>query len=122
MYREVRRPVSTADLRSRPEPATDDDRPDVLELLAASLGWDLASGLADYFDWKHLANPFGRSPAWVALDGERIVGFRTFLRWEFEDPDGQRAARGAGGRHRDPSGISGTRHLPAAHAGRGRRR
>jgi GNAT superfamily N-acetyltransferase len=75
--------------------ATDDDRPDVLELLAASLGWDLASGLADYFDWKHLANPFGRSPAWVALDGERIVGFRTFLRWEFEGPDGslQRAVR-----------------------------
>jgi GNAT superfamily N-acetyltransferase len=75
--------------------ATDDDRRDVLRLLEASLGWDLASGLADYFDWKHLANPFGRSPAWVALDGERIVGFRTFLRWEFEGRDGsvQRAVR-----------------------------
>jgi GNAT superfamily N-acetyltransferase len=75
--------------------ATDDDRPDVLRLLEASLGWDLESGLGDYFDWKHLANPFGRSPAWVALDGDRIVGFRTFLRWEFEGRDGsvQRAVR-----------------------------
>ena len=70
-------------------PARDDDRPAVLDLLQASLGWDLASGLAEYFAWKHLANPFGRSPAWVALDGERIVGFRTFLRWEFETPAGE---------------------------------
>src|SRR6185295_3366058 len=28
--------------------------------------------------------PFGPSPSWVALDGERIIGFRTFMRWEFE--------------------------------------
>ena len=79
-------------------PATDADRPAVLDLLSASLGWDLASGLPAYFDWKHLDNPFGRSPAWVAVDGDnadRIVGFRTFLRWEFEDSTGivQRAVR-----------------------------
>jgi GNAT superfamily N-acetyltransferase len=76
-------------------PATDEERPAVLELLRASLGWDLESGLAEYFAWKHLENPFGRSPAWVALDGDRIVGFRTFLRWEFETPGGtvQRAVR-----------------------------
>ena len=75
--------------------ATDDDRPDVLRLLEASLGWDLAAGLGAYFEWKHLDNPFGRSPAWVALDGDRIVGFRTFLRWEYEDRDRnlQRAVR-----------------------------
>src|SRR5205823_70862 len=28
-------------------------------------------------------NPFGASPAWVALDGDRVIGFRTFMRWEF---------------------------------------
>lgn len=76
-------------------PATDADRASVLDLLAASLGWDLSSGLAEYFEWKHVANPFGRSPAWVAIDGDRIVGFRTFLRWEFEDAGGvvRRAVR-----------------------------
>ena len=73
-------------------PATDDERPAVLQLLQASLGWNLAEGLADYFDWKHLRNPFGRSPAWVAVDRDRIVGFRTFLRWEFENRDGARVS------------------------------
>jgi GNAT superfamily N-acetyltransferase len=71
-------------------PATDEERPAVLQLLQASLGWNLAEGLAEYFEWKHLRNPFGRSPAWVAVDGDRIVGFRTFLRWEFENHDGAR--------------------------------
>jgi GNAT superfamily N-acetyltransferase len=88
----------TAQSAIHSRPATDEERPAVLELLSAALGWDLASGLADYFEWKHLKNPFGRSPAWVALDGDdddRIVGFRTFLRWEFEDSAGtvQRAVR-----------------------------
>ena len=69
--------------------ATDADRPAVLELLGASLGWDLDSGLADFFRWKHEQNPFGASPAWVALDGDRIVGFRTLLRWEFDDAEGR---------------------------------
>ncbi|MCU1467949.1 MAG: Acetyltransferase domain [Actinomycetia bacterium] len=77
----------TAETSIVSRPAADDERPEVMRLLEASLGWDLAAGLAEYFDWKHLDNPFGRSPAWVALDGERIVGFRTFLRWEFEDRD-----------------------------------
>jgi GNAT superfamily N-acetyltransferase len=61
------------------------DRTEVLALLAASLGWRAGEGLDGFFDWKHRRNPFGESPAWVALDGERIAGFRTFLRWEFED-------------------------------------
>ena len=32
-----------------------------------------------FVDWKHRRNPFGVSPAWVAVDGSRVVGFRTFL-------------------------------------------
>src|SRR5262249_19191903 len=32
---------------------------------------------------------FGPSPAWVAVDAGRLVGFRTFLRWQFEHPDGR---------------------------------
>ena len=69
--------------------ATDADRPVVLALLADSLGWDRDDTFAEFFDWKHRRNPFGASPAWVALADDAIVGFRTFLRWEFEHPDGR---------------------------------
>jgi GNAT superfamily N-acetyltransferase len=59
------------------------DRAAVLDLLQSSLGW-LADDQHDaFFRWKHEENPFGPSPAWVATDGDRVVGFRTFLRWEF---------------------------------------
>lgn len=61
----------------------DADEPAVLELLQASLGWVPDAQHGRFFAWKHRENPFGRSPAWVAVDGERIVGFRVFLRWEF---------------------------------------
>jgi GNAT superfamily N-acetyltransferase len=67
--------------------ATDDDLPAVLELLQASLGWVPDHDYAQFFAWKHHESPFGRSPAWVAVDpaaGDRVVGFRTFLRWQFE--------------------------------------
>jgi GNAT superfamily N-acetyltransferase len=68
---------------------TDADRPAVLALLADSLGWARDDAFASFFDWKHRQSPFGASPAWVALAGDEIVGFRTFLRWEFEHPDGR---------------------------------
>ena len=64
--------------------ATDDDHDAVLDLLQASLGWVPDDQYGRFFAWKHHESPFGRSPAWVALDGDRIVGFRTFMRWEFE--------------------------------------
>jgi GNAT superfamily N-acetyltransferase len=62
----------------------DDDESAVLALLQASLGWVPDDQYTSFFSWKHIENPFGRSPAWVAVDGRRIVGFRVFLRWEFE--------------------------------------
>ena len=74
---------ATLDVRQ----ATDDDLPDVLELLQASLGWVPDDAYARFFAWKHQQSPFGRSPAWVAVDPAaegRIVGFRTFSRWQFD--------------------------------------
>ena len=71
-------PASELDLR----PATDADRPQILALLGPTLGWTPDEASARYFAWKHDTNPFGRSQSWVALDGPRIVAFRTFLRWE----------------------------------------
>lgn len=69
--------------------ATDADRPAVLDLLADSLGWDRDETFAEFFHWKHVENPFGASPAWVAVEDKTIVGFRTFLQWRFEHPDGR---------------------------------
>ena len=36
-----------------------------------------------------MRNPFGPSAVWVAVEHEAVVGFRTFLRWQFEHPDGR---------------------------------
>ena len=69
--------------------ATDADRPAVLDLLADSLGWERDATFAEFFDWKHAQNPFGASPAWVATEHDTVVGFRTFLQWRFEHPDGR---------------------------------
>jgi GNAT superfamily N-acetyltransferase len=61
----------------------------VLDLLSASLGWPRDEQFESFFAWKHEANPFGRSPAWVAIEDGRVVGFRTFMRWEHETSDGE---------------------------------
>jgi predicted N-acetyltransferase YhbS len=68
------------------EPA---DRQAILALLAASLGWLTDERFEALFSWKHEQNPFGRSPAWVAVDDAEVVGFRTFLRWEHRTPAGE---------------------------------
>lgn len=59
------------------------DEPQVRELLRTVMGWESDGHDEDFFTWKHRANPFGESPAWVAVEGDDVVGYRTFLRWEF---------------------------------------
>jgi len=76
--------VSTAPVAVRRADAH--DFPGILQLARRALGW--TDDDARFLEWKHLENPFGASPMWVALDGERIVGFRTFLRWQFVTPNG----------------------------------
>jgi GNAT superfamily N-acetyltransferase len=70
-------------------PATEDDLADALSVATLALGWDPDDPNEALFRWKHLENPSGRSPMWVALDGGRVVGFRTMLRWRFVDPGGR---------------------------------
>lgn len=67
------------------------DQGHVLELLGACLGWGADPRYAELFAWKHEDNPFGPSPAWIAVVGQDVVGFRAFLRWEL-DQDGVRRA------------------------------
>src|SRR4051794_8339181 len=73
--------------------ASADDLPAILELCRRALGWTDVS--TRFLEWKHLESPFGQSLMVVAVDGQRVVGFRAFLRWEFVDAHGQvvRAAR-----------------------------
>lgn len=80
--------AETSSLEVRP--ATPDDDAAVLELLQASMGWVPDEQYAEFFRWKHRESPFGASPAWAAVDGDRIVGFRTYVRWQFRrgGPDG----------------------------------
>ena len=80
-YREVVRAMSD-DLEFRA--ATDADLPAIIELLHASMGRADDTRFDALFRWKHVENAFGPSPMWVACAGDRIVGLRTFMRWEFE--------------------------------------
>lgn len=77
---------------SRAEPeirrATDEDLSAIIGIATAALGWDPADPNEDFFRWKHLDNPAGRSPMWVACDGGEVIGFRAMLRWEFTGPSG----------------------------------
>lgn len=63
----------------------DADRDAIIELLRVSLGRELDARYEALFAWKHEENAFGPSPAWVACDGELLVGFRALMRWEFRD-------------------------------------
>lgn len=67
-------------------PSEGADEPAVLRLLAASLGKTVDDRYRDFFRWKHLQNPFGRSFMWVGEVDGRLAGFRAFLRWRFLDP------------------------------------
>ena len=66
----------------RIRPGFPDDRPGVIRLAMRALGWRGDERDRAFFAWKHDDNPFGPSPAWVAIEDGEIVGFRTFLRWE----------------------------------------
>jgi GNAT superfamily N-acetyltransferase len=62
----------------------DNDEPAVLDLLRGSLGGGPAGQRsAEFFRWKHLENPFGRSFMIVAEHDRQIIGFRALMRWRF---------------------------------------
>jgi GNAT superfamily N-acetyltransferase len=70
--------------------ATDEDRPGIIKLCRASLGWEEGDPNESFFAWKHDENAFGPSPSWVAEapDGS-LAGLRVFLRWRFRDGAGR---------------------------------
>jgi hypothetical protein len=67
---------------------SENDEPRVLELLQETLGpGPTGHRSPDFLRWKHFSNPFGSSLMLVAEAGDRIIGLRAFLRWQFRSGD-----------------------------------
>ena len=64
--------------------AQESDLGEVLALLRDAMHRPDDERFNELFRWKHLNNAFGASPAWVAVDGDRIAAVRYLMRWEFE--------------------------------------
>ena len=79
--------VQAQDLVIRAAEPADDAA--VIPMLRSAMGMAEDEHYEAFLHWKHRKNPFGVSPAWVALHEDRIVGYRTFLRWEFLDSTGR---------------------------------
>jgi GNAT superfamily N-acetyltransferase len=63
--------------------ATHQDIPAVVSLLKLSLGESLMPKSERYWQWKHIENPFGRSPVLLCFEGSLLIGVRAFMRWEW---------------------------------------
>ena len=71
-----------------------DDLPEIIQLLKISLGEGIIPRDEDFWRWKHQQNIFGPSPAVVAQAGPKIIGLRTFIRWQWRsNQDDVRAVR-----------------------------
>ncbi len=60
-----------------------DEIPTAIELATAALGWDRSEPNEAFFRWKHVENPAGVSPMWLAYAGDEVAGFRTMMCWDF---------------------------------------
>jgi len=72
--------------------ADSDDIPAALEVASRALVWNPHDPNEAFFRWKHIDNPAGASPMWVAVDDGMVCGFRAMLRWTFADRSHTRSA------------------------------
>lgn len=56
----------------------------IVELIRSNLDPEFT---VEFFKWKHLQNPFGKSYGLVAWSGDKIIGLRVFMFWEFIQPN-----------------------------------
>lgn len=68
-------------------PYTRADEEQILDLLRLTMKMEDFPDLQGFWRWKHYENPFGESPGLVAVDGDKVVGVRVFLRWEWRAGD-----------------------------------
>ncbi|MEJ1237906.1 GNAT family N-acetyltransferase [Chryseolinea sp. T2] len=64
-----------------------EDTEAIVELLKNSLGESLMPKSSNYWNWKHINNPFGKSPVLLSWDGTKLVGVRAFMRWNWQLAD-----------------------------------
>ena len=63
--------------------ASDNDIPEILQVLKASLGETSSKKTEDVWRFKHIENPFGKSLVLVAEYDNAIVGVRAFMKWQW---------------------------------------
>ena len=60
------------------------DVSELVEVLKSSLGEADLPLSEEIWNYKHVQNPFGKSIALLALEEEKIIGVRAFMRWEWK--------------------------------------
>tara|TARA_R100000935_G_C2797306_1_gene148776 strand:+ start:105 stop:983 length:879 start_codon:yes stop_codon:yes gene_type:complete len=58
------------------------DLPEVVSLLKTNLNQNFS---VNFFKWKHLENPAGRSFGLLATHKDKIIGLRMYMFWEFSN-------------------------------------
>ncbi|WP_373056152.1 GNAT family N-acetyltransferase [Zunongwangia sp. H14] len=64
--------------------ATEEDIPEIVSVLKASLGEKELSLSEEIWRYKHVFNPFGKSVVLIAEEEDKIVGVRAFMRWKWQ--------------------------------------
>lgn len=67
------------------------DVPEIVEVLKASLGETDLPLSEKIWNYKHFANPFGKSIVLIAVEDEAIIGVRAFMRWEWRKEESKYA-------------------------------
>lgn len=61
-----------------------DQLDEILALMRNSLGTGAIPRTREFWQWKHVDNPFGASYTLVAEADGKIVGLRAFMRWQWQ--------------------------------------
>lgn len=65
-------------------PAESQDIPAIVDLLKQSLGEVSSTKTEAYWRWKHVENPFGPSPVYIAEEAGQIIGVRAMMQWQWQ--------------------------------------
>lgn len=63
---------------------TEQDIPEILNVLKASLGESSSEKTEDVWRFKHVNNPFGKSLVLLAVEDGKVIGVRAFMRWKWQ--------------------------------------
>lgn len=67
--------------------ATENDIPEILKVLRASLGETSSKKTEEVWRYKHIENPFGKSLVLIAEENQELIGVRAFMRWKWQKGD-----------------------------------